>query len=66
MSPDVVSRLFSPFVQGDNSMTKKFEGTGLGLSICKKLVEAMEGNIKVVSEPGRGSEFTFTFKLLAA
>lgn len=57
MSPETLSRIFSPFVQGDSSMTKKFEGTGLGLSICKKLVETMEGKISVKSEEGKGTVF---------
>lgn len=63
MGPDVLSKIFSPFVQGDSSMTKKFEGTGLGLSICKKLIEAMEGKIDVESKVGEGTVFTFTIQI---
>lgn len=62
MNSDTLSSIFSPFVQGDSSMTKKFEGTGLGLSICKKLVNAMEGTISVTSAVGVGSEFVFDIK----
>ena len=62
MSQETIAQLFSPFVQGDNSMTKKFEGTGLGLSICKRLIEAMEGTIEVQSSLGNGSEFVVTVK----
>ncbi|WP_165928599.1 PAS domain-containing protein [Iodobacter fluviatilis] len=57
LSDQVKNELFSPFTQADNSTTRKFGGTGLGLSICKRLVDAMDGQIGVESQPGEGANF---------
>ncbi|MFY0536033.1 sensor histidine kinase [Nannocystis pusilla] len=58
IAPDVLERLFAPFVQADSSTTRKFGGTGLGLAISRHYARMLGGDITVRSQPGVGSVFT--------
>ncbi len=55
-------QLFKPFVQADESTTRKFGGTGLGLTISKKLAEMLGGDLTVRSVAGNGSTFSLTLQ----
>ncbi len=66
ISEEQQARLFSSFVQAENSTSRKFGGTGLGLAISKHIVEEMGGRIWIESEIGRGSSFKFTVDLKRA
>lgn len=59
--PEDVAHLFQKFYRVDNSDTREIGGTGLGLYICRRLVEANNGHVSVVSTYGKGS--TFSVKL---
>nr|WP_313041356.1 ATP-binding protein [Brevundimonas diminuta] len=54
---EAAQRLFKPFVQADDAISRQYGGTGLGLSICKSLAELMGGRITAESAPGEGSLF---------
>lgn len=63
MAPDSLQRMFLPFEQSHRTMNGQLSGTGLGLAIVKALSEAMEGHIKITSQPGLGTAFTWYLQL---
>jgi len=65
MSSEQLKQLFTPFSQGNSSISRKFGGTGLGLSIAKSLIERMGGSIEVYSALDEGSTFNIQLTLEA-
>ncbi|MCL2389800.1 MAG: ATP-binding protein [Endomicrobia bacterium] len=59
MSEKTLDNLFKPFEQGSDTITGRYGGTGLGLAISRHLVRLFGGDIQVITELGKGSEFSF-------
>ncbi|HEV7920233.1 MAG TPA: ATP-binding protein [Thermoanaerobaculia bacterium] len=60
IDPAKQAAIFQPFTQADSSHSRRFGGSGLGLAIAARVIEAMGGQVEVVSQPGKGSTFSFT------
>ena len=63
MNREVQERVFSPFVQADSSIARKYGGTGLGLTISRRLLELMGGVISIRSKEGEGTSFILELPL---
>ena len=59
ITKEQIEKIFEPFVQADDSVTRKYGGTGLGLTITKNIIELMGGHLDVESIPKIGSKFSF-------
>ncbi len=66
MSEDFLPHIFEPFSQEDGARTNSRQGTGLGMAITKRLVEMMDGEIKVSSKLGQGTTFDIILRLPVA
>jgi signal transduction histidine kinase len=61
MSPAAVSKIFQPFTQADQTITRRYGGTGLGLALSRRLATAMGGDLQLIrTAPGEGSTFELT------
>src|SRR5690606_7901656 len=63
IAADKQAKIFEQFTQADSSISRRYGGTGLGLSIAKGLVEAMDSQIRLVSDPGKGTTISFELVL---
>lgn len=65
ISPNEMKRLFRPFSQANDGVSRRFGGTGLGLVAVKRLARAMGGDLTVTSKPKQGSTFTLGIPVTA-
>lgn len=63
IEPALQEKVFEPFIQGDQTLSRSYGGTGLGLSICRQLAKMMHGTLTLKSTIGKGSSFRFTVPL---
>ncbi|MHB9025525.1 MAG: sensor histidine kinase [Armatimonadota bacterium] len=65
MTHEQLQRVFAPFVQGENGLTRRYEGLGMGLSLIQSLVKLHGGDIDINSQPGQGTTVRVILPLVA-
>jgi signal transduction histidine kinase len=65
MTPEQLATIFDPFVQVDDSASRRRQGSGLGLAITRELIKALGGSVVAASVAGQGSTFTLEVPLAA-
>ncbi|GAB3921772.1 ATP-binding protein [Larkinella terrae] len=60
IAPDKQEMVFNRFTQADSSLSRSYGGTGLGLAICRRILELQHVDLRLQSQPGKGSRFYFT------
>ncbi|MDX1669646.1 MAG: response regulator, partial [Limnobacter sp.] len=63
ISHNAIEKIFLPFTQADQTITKQFGGTGVGLALSRKFLNLMGSEFEVSSNPGKGSRFSFEIHL---
>jgi CheY-like chemotaxis protein len=66
VKPEALDKLFTSFMQADQSMSRRYGGTGLGLVISRRFANMLGGDLTVQSEAGRGSTFMLTLPCTVA
>src|SRR5690606_36320409 len=66
LTADEISKLFRPFSQANESISRRFGGSGLGLTLVRRLARAMGGDLTVTSRPKAGSAFTLSVTVAPA
>jgi PAS domain S-box-containing protein len=67
IAPDLLPRIFDPFVQGETPLARTESGLGIGLTLVKRLIELQGGSVEATSAgPGQGSEFVVRLPLARA
>ncbi|TCN87266.1 ATP-binding protein [Vibrio crassostreae] len=63
MSDQQIARAFQPFAQGDRSISRRYGGTGLGITVVQRLVNMMDGDLKIESKLGLGTKVSVSLPI---